>query len=912
MVESYVKGMNNLNFQATGSRIKRCNEKVIPACESSPTCAADIVFLFDKSETNEAGLFDFKEKVTVITNWLEANTTLYRLGLIEFDLTSSAVLLSMSDNNRAAFETAVDGIVLGTGGTTIVEHRNSDEAFQRVIDDECGAWNSGSSKTVILVSQGLPHGGNESVDTADLTAQIAQVVALDADGVRVSTIAVPYYTFDETGNVPYFVSGLEGHLQYLAEQADGTFDSVQTNGPDDFNETLNVLVDAMMNSVSKVCGEITNDTATAGCCAVIPCDVCLQWVVPDPDDPYADPTIHAGVMSWGGSRWSGTVDGMLVEAYWDLRRHCVFFVEVDGVIVYTAARCATLDEYGNQIDPDEELAGCRAPDGRTTIERLLDSYETEIGELVWSVPIEYELPRRKSQQPQPCLWDVVFIVDTDDQNQFNTEQIQSGAIQPIVDWLLAQSDSVQFGLIEFDSTTAATVFGMSSDDAAFVTAVDALDSGTWHGTVDVERRSDLALGLAVGFTEWRSAAQKRIVIINQGTPTDPAELLDAYDHSDTARINGIQIYGMSVPFTSNIGDYTSLDSRTVSTNRYVSLHSGGSPLVGFAINETPPTIPTIILESLQSSEQCDTDGRCAEYFCGNCDCVPDELCVTIDGCNEIIPFTGEFCDGMATAPVWEGGGDCGYAVTIYLMRATSDYEDYESGISWSEGDCLFDIEIVGYEETFTFVLPVTCPDMTVTGTYRETGDDFDKQIVVTRNYCGVCGTKRCPCCASNTSDGVSPPIQGTIYAGFDTNGCVSGEYTGLINFSDCLGLATVQWADNGFQLANIRVICVEDENGDSAFYGVTQKTGSPEDLPPDDIIAGGTPGALLATPYHNWWKWESVSITCPQCPDIPGFFAAYSGINYQFCSNPPDPTPGGRYFGVSLSAVLDTFGTVNC
>lgn len=907
--------MNNINFQGTGNRVKRCNETVVPACESGPDCDADIIIVFDKNFHNEAGLFDFQEKVAVIGRWLTTFTESYRLGLITFDTTTSSVELIMSLNNRGAFETAVGAITLGSGSDEVLEYRNSDEALQRILDGEAGAWRSGAQRLVILVSQGMPHGGDTVVDVADLTAQIALVDDIHASTVRVSTIAVPYYLYSQTGNVPYFVSGVEGHLALLAgaSHGDGNYDAVQTNGADDNNEGVNVLVNAMMNSLTQICTNADNTTATAGCCSVIPCTICLQWIVAQdyPDDPL----IKYGYMSWNGERWTGEVDGMIVEAYWDGRRNCAFFVEADGIIVYSAPRCTTLDDEGNPLIPDEELAGCRTPGGTTTVERLVSAYETEVGELVWLLPPEYELTRRPAVEPQPCLWDVVFVIDNDKQNQFNTEQLQSGALQPIVDWVELVADSAQFGLVIFDATGATEVLPLTSDSDAFIAAVNSIDAGTWPPfpfEADSDRRSDLAVRYANQMTGWRSSAQKRMVLINQGSPSDPSDLSDQQLQASVSLSKGIRIHGVSTAFTADDGSYAALFSTTVSLNRYMALTTQGKYFTGNTVDQTPPTIPTQILTSLQSSEQCDTEGGCADFFCGNCDCVPDELCVTIDGCNEIIPFTGEFCDGMVTVPVWEGGGDCGYAVTIYLMRATSDYEDYESGISWSEGDCLFDIEIVGYEETFTFLLPLTCPDMTVTGTYRETGDDFDKQIVVTRNYCGACGTKRCPCCASNTSDGVSPPIQGTIYAGFDTNGCVGGEYSGLINFSDCLGLATVQWSDNGFQLANIHVICIEEENGDSGFYGVTQKSGAPEDLPPDDIIAGGTPGALLPVPYDNWWKWESVSITCPQCPDIPGFFAAYSGINYQFCTNPPDPTPGGRYFGVSLSAVLDTFGTDNC
>jgi hypothetical protein len=766
VAESFVKGMGNLKFQGQGKRIKRCNEQVIPACESSPVCEADIVFLFDKNEANEAGLFDFKERVTVITNWLEANTSLYRLGLIEFDLLSSSVLLTMSDNNRAAFESAVDGIVLGSSGAMIVEHRNSDEALQRVIDEEAGAWATGASRTVILVSQGLPHGGDGSVDTIDFTNQISKVTTLAADSVRVSTIAVPYYTFDLTGNVPFFLGGLEGHLQYLAEQADGTFDSVQTNGPDDNNEFVNVLVDAMMNSVTKVCKAVENDTPAAGCCAVIPCDICLIWTIDNYPD---DPTITNGIMTWSGSRWTGSVSGITVEAYWDLRKHCVFFLEADGVVVFSATKCPPLDSEGMIIETDQPTIGCRAPSGETTIERQIGYDETEIGVLSWEIPIEHEVARRKAQPPQPCNWDVVFCIDNDDQSQFNTEQLLSSAIQPIVDWIESVSDSAQFGLVIFDADGAAEISGLSSDSAAFVAAVNAIDAGTWPvfpAEASANRRSDLAVRYANLMTGWRPSAQKRMVLINQGSPEDPSDLSDQYLQADTSFAAGIQIHAVSTPFTASDGSYAALFSTTTNLNRYMALTTGGQYFTGNAIDQTPPTIPAQILASLQASEQCDTDGRCAEHFCGLCDCVADKLCVTVGfessdttiyiDCSDVLPFTGDFCDGMATSASWEGALACNmmtsggtesaaYDVEVNLMRAS--VTDAYAGIA--EGQCIAHITVSGPYVDIDKIVPIACPDL-----YAEVEDDYTgATVTISRQRCGVCDSPQCPryCCEDRPS-----------------------------------------------------------------------------------------------------------------------------------------------------------------
>jgi hypothetical protein len=819
VAESFIKGMNNINFQGTGNRVKRCNETVVPACESGPDCDADIIIVFDKNLHNEAGLFDFQEKVAVIGRWLTAFTQSYQLGLITFDTTTSSVDLVMSLNNRGAFETAVGAITLGSGSDEVLEYRNSDEALQRILDGEAGAWRSGSQRLVILVSQGMPHGGDTIIDVADLTAQIALVDDIHASTVRVSTIAVPYYLYSQTGNVPYFVSGVEGHLALLASAShgDGNYDAVQTNGADDNNEGVNVLVNAMMNSFTQICTNADNTTATAGCCSVLPCTICLQWIVAQdyPDDPL----ISYGYMSWNGERWTGEVDGMIVEAYWDGRRNCAFFVEADGIIVYSAPRCATLDDYGTPLIPDEELASCRTPGGTTTVERLISAYETEVGELLWILPPEYELTRRPAVEPQPCLWDVVFVIDNDKQNQFNTEQLQSGALQPIVDWVELVADSAQFGLVIFDATGATEVLPLTSDSDAFIAAVNSIDAGTWPPfpfEADSDRRSDLAVRYANQMTGWRSSAQKRMVLINQGSPSDPSDLSDQQLQASASLSKGIRIHGVSTAFTADDGSYAALFSTTVALNRYMALTTQGKYFTGNAVDQTPPTIPTQILTSLQSSEQCQTEGGCADFFCGNCDCIPEELCLTInDICKDRIPFTGDFCsDGLVIGASWKKATLCDYYIEVYLERATEDFDDEETGQSWNEGDCLFRIEITAPDEqVFDFLDVVTCPNLGFSGSFY-----LDPYTLVTfslaRVFCDGCELSVCAfdnCCPGSY-------ITENEFTGVSTN-LVSGAL-------GCPDAGTYNTLSNGRAMAPTGTELVEVLVPDAEVCSVFRSVGS--------------------------------------------------------------------------------------
>lgn len=111
-------------------------------------------------------------------------------------------------------------------------------------------------------------------------------------------------------------------------------------------------------------------TETDGCCAIIPCTLCLEFFV-------APGTYSYGEAPFASSSWSGSVAGAAFVAYWEQdyqSGECEFIVAVDGIIVYRKS-CY-------------EGADCRDPSGSTTVTIGSDS-----GTLSWSVyesrPLEY-------------------------------------------------------------------------------------------------------------------------------------------------------------------------------------------------------------------------------------------------------------------------------------------------------------------------------------------------------------------------------------------------------------------------------------------------------------------------------------------------------------------------------------------
>ena len=111
-------------------------------------------------------------------------------------------------------------------------------------------------------------------------------------------------------------------------------------------------------------------TETDGCCAIIPCDLCLEFFV-------TPSTYSRGEAPFAVSGWSGTIAGATFLGYWEQdyqTGECEFVVAINGLVVYRKS-CY-------------EGADCRDPGDSTTV-----TIGESSGTLTWSVfesrPLEY-------------------------------------------------------------------------------------------------------------------------------------------------------------------------------------------------------------------------------------------------------------------------------------------------------------------------------------------------------------------------------------------------------------------------------------------------------------------------------------------------------------------------------------------
>lgn len=294
-------------------------------------------------------------------------------------------------------------------------------------------------------------------------------------------------------------------------------------------------------------------------------------------------------------------------------------------------------------------------------------------------------------------------------------------------------------------------------------------------------------------------------------------------------------------------------------------------------------------------------------FCGDCDCTCKELCVDVfkKACKDtlIVPLE-EFYELDDDTIRWSGSAcDVSFSITLRPNEYT--------------GACELLIEASSYTGDYETVVEVDdCQDIEGSVTFA---DGYDDEVTI-KYRCLECGTceleARCPCCPPGTNN-VSAPMQGSVVCTFDPNGCTPPPqfpYLGLLNFQDCLGEGSVNPSRTpGFNYASLKIWCVEDPaTGESQFVAASDHGFA--SAPTAAEVLAATPGSYLAAPHNTWWRWESISIDCPQCPDIPGYMSAYSGLNYLYCPGPPyGPDPeGGRNFGIYMNCVIDAFGTAGC
>lgn len=111
-------------------------------------------------------------------------------------------------------------------------------------------------------------------------------------------------------------------------------------------------------------------TETDGCCAIIPCTLCLEFFV-------SPSTYSYGEAPFSGSSWSGSIGGATFTGYWEQdyqTGECEFVVALDDLVVYRKS-CY-------------EGADCRDPSGSVEV-----TIGEDMGTLTWSVfesrPLEY-------------------------------------------------------------------------------------------------------------------------------------------------------------------------------------------------------------------------------------------------------------------------------------------------------------------------------------------------------------------------------------------------------------------------------------------------------------------------------------------------------------------------------------------
>lgn len=116
---------------------------------------------------------------------------------------------------------------------------------------------------------------------------------------------------------------------------------------------------------------------TAGCCSIIPCDICVVLTV--------DGTVYSGTAVWDGvEEWTATLNGKPIVLYWDTPHDCEFIVEYDGVEVYSAKRCPP--------SPGDDQADCREPAGSVTFDVVIEAVSVS-HTLEWFIPPIQSLSR---------------------------------------------------------------------------------------------------------------------------------------------------------------------------------------------------------------------------------------------------------------------------------------------------------------------------------------------------------------------------------------------------------------------------------------------------------------------------------------------------------------------------------------
>jgi hypothetical protein len=437
-----------------------------------------------------------------------------------------------------------------------------------------------------------------------------------------------------------------------------------------FNIGLGIRKYQPDNQPVKVCNEMI--LPGCDCCRIGPCKLCLKWTV--------DGVEKNGKASGDGELWQGGAGGIDFKAYWD-ETYCTINVELNGELVWVRGLC---EGYGG-----DEVT-CR--DWSGSVEYQL--YGGAAGIFEWKVTEYLQLKRRNGDPPEDsCRVDVLVVFDSQEANRPAVQDIQNGALQPLVDLLEAYSGSYQMGLVTFrtagDRRATPDLLFALNNGAAFLAAVDSINvSGNNVVPPDNVRPSFAAMTLAQS-QNWRPSAHKICILVNQGTP-DTENILQ-YQVTSSMAISGITTNAITTPYWSAPGPSPThaFNSDSQEVNGKTAQLGGGShsSVISdgtFDYNGGVAPLADAIKGLVGGA--CDPPGgrHCfARSFCGDCDCAPEELCVTllsdIHSCVGIIPFSGERCpDNTVIGPSWEGDLECNPgddSIHITLSLGRNDYND---------------------------------------------------------------------------------------------------------------------------------------------------------------------------------------------------------------------------------------------
>jgi len=258
----------------------------------------------------------------------------------------------------------------------------------------------------------------------------------------------------------------------------------------------------------------------------------------------------------------------------------------------------------------------------------------------------------------------------------------------------------------------------------------------------------------------------------------------AYWDESYCTIN-VELDGELVWTRSLCEDYDAVTCRNWDDDTAFTTYAGDSGTFAWEVME--------VLELLRrKGGEAYSESECADYFCGTCSCIPEELCVGIfQGldvlgvpsseetgalCDGPIPFTGTTCDDKVTEAEWSGVVACdtgSVTVTVILERGSYD-ECIASGTA---------IGTIGIRTVSLAMEPTVvsdCETMSVVWSVIDGDDVYD--ITVESKDCEDCDLGvSVPCCPDTT-------VPKTLYATLSGSGCsnIDGEVI-VLQLDELLG-----------------------------------------------------------------------------------------------------------------------------